>query len=222
MTYQRITQVALAVLLGTVHLAAQQVDGRIRGLVLDSSGAVVGDAEVEVRRIETGATRFATSGANGRYTVPALSPGSYSISVSAKGFRPVSNEPIQLSLGGEAEASFVLQVGPASDAITVSGESSALAASQAAIGNVIPNRFIVSLPLNGRNFLHLSLLVPGAVPAAVGSPGSERGRFAFQTNGARESANSFLYDGVYAIDPILNSFSFAPPVDAVREFRIQT
>ena len=222
MKFQRIAQVALAVLLGTAHIMAQQVDGRIHGSVLDSSGAVVGGAVVEVRRIETGATRYATSGANGRYTVPALSPGSYSISVSAEGFRPVSNEAIQLSLGGEAEASFVLQVGPASEAITVSGESSALEASQAAIGNVIPNRFIVSLPLNGRNFLHLSLLVPGAAPAAVGSPGSERGRFAFQTNGARESANSFLYDGVYAIDPILNSFSFAPPVDAVREFRIQT
>ena len=52
--------------------------------------------------------------------------------------------------------------------------------------------------------------------------GSERGRFAFQANGARESTNSFLYDGVYVIDPILNSFSFTPPVDAVREFRIQT
>ena len=220
--FQRIAQVALAVLLGTAHITAQQVDGRIHGSVLDSSGAVVGGAVVEVQRIETGATRYATSGASGRYTVPALSPGSYSISVSAEGFRPVSSEAIQLSLGGEAEASFVLQVGPASDAITVSGESSALETSQAAIGNVIPNRFIVSLPLNGRNFLHLSLLVPGAAPAAVGSPGSERGRFAFQTNGARESANSFLYDGVYAIDPILNSFSFAPPVDAVREFRIQT
>ena len=222
MKFQRIAQVALAVLLGTAHITAQQVDGRIHGSVLDSSGAVVDGAVVEVQRIETGATRYATSGASGRYTVPALSPGSYSISVSAEGFRPVSSEPIQLSLGGEAAASFVLQVGPASDAITVSGESSALETSQAAIGNVIPNRFIVSLPLNGRNFLHLLLLVPGAAPAAVGSPGSERGRFAFQTNGARESANSFLYDGVYAIDPILNSFSFAPPVDAVREFRIQT
>lgn len=220
--HQGIAQVTLAVLLGTAYVAAQQVDARIHGLVLDSSGAVVSGAEVEVRRIETGATRNATSAANGRYTVPALSQGSYSVSVSAEGFRQVSNEPIQLSLGGQAEVSFVLQVGPASDAVTVSGEPSALEASQAAIGNVIPNRFIVSLPLNGRNFLHLSLLVPGAAPAAVGSPGSERGRFAFQTNGARESANSFLYDGVYAIDPILNSFSFAPPVDAVREFRIQT
>ena len=209
-------------LLGTANGAAQQVDGRIHGLILDSSGAVVGDAEVEVRRIETGATRYATSGASGRYNVPALSPGSYSISVSAEGFRPVAKEAIRLSIGGEAEASFTLEVGPASDAITVSGESSPLEATQAAIGNVIPNRFIVSLPLNGRNFLQLSLLVPGTAPAAVGSPGSERGRFAFQTNGARESANSFLYDGAYAIDPILNSFSFAPPVDAVSEFRIQT
>ena len=221
-TYYRIAQIALAVLLGTAHVAAQQVGGRIHGVILDSSDAVVNGAEVEVRRIETGAARFTTSGAGGRYNVPALPPGSYSVSVSSEGFRPVSSEPIQLSIGGEAEASFVLEVGPASDVITVSGESSALETTQAATGSVIPNRFIVSLPLNGRNFLDLSLLVPGAAPSAVGSPGSERGRFAFQTNGARESANSFLYDGVYAIDPILNSFSFAPPVDAVREFRIQT
>ena len=222
MKSKQILQFVLTVLLAAAPLAAQQVDGRVHGLVLDSSGAVVSGAEVAVRRIETGAVRYATSGASGRYTVPALPPGSYSISVTAEGFRPVSSEPLQLSLGAEAEASFTLEVGPASEAITVSGEVSPLAAEQAAIGSVIPNHFIVSLPLNGRNFLDLSLLVPGASPAAVGSPGTERGRFAFQTNGARESANSFLYDGVYAIDPILNSFSFAPPVDAVREFRVET
>jgi hypothetical protein len=212
----------LAFVIGTCAITAQQINGRIHGRIVDQSGAALVDARVTVRRVETGAVRRATSGSGGLYAVPALAPGGYSVSVEADGFRPASGEPVQLVIGGQARADFGLEVGSASDAITVSATASLLETANAATGNVIPNRFIVSLPLNGRNFLQLSLLAPGAVPAAVGSPGSERGRFALQANGARESANSFLYDGVYAIDPILNSFSFAPPVDAVREFRIQT
>ena len=212
----------LALAIGTSTSDGQQIDARIHGRVVDPSGAAVVDAQITVRRMETGAVRRTASGAGGLYSVPALAPSAYSVSVEREGFRRVSNESIQLTLGGEARADFTLEVGSASDAITVSAAPAELETANAAIGNVIPNRFIVSLPLNGRNFLQLSLLVPGTVPAAVGSPGSERGRFALQSNGARESANSFLYDGVYAIDPILNSFSFAPPVDAVREFRIQT
>ena len=213
---------ALFLISAPMSLMSQQVDGRIHGVILDPSGGAVAQASISAQNAGTGAVRRALSGSGGRYAIPALAPGSYVVRVSADGFRPVAGEPVELDLGGEAEASFVLQVGSASETITVTATSTALQTSHVAVGSVIPNRFIVSLPLNGRNFLQLALLTPGTTPAAVGSPGSERGRFALQTNGARESANSFLYDGVYAINPILNSFSFAPPVDAVREFRVQT
>ena len=213
---------ACALILSAAICPAQQTSGRIHGGVTDTTGASVPGASITARRVETGAVRKASSGPGGLYAIPALAPGSYEVTVVADGFRPASGEPIGLDLGGEARADFTLEVGAATDEITVTGLRSTLDTASAAIGSVIPNRFIVSLPLNGRNFLELSLLVPGTVPAATGSPGSERGRFALQANGARESTNSFLYDGVYAIDPILNSFAFAPPVDAVREFRIQT
>ena len=213
---------AIAFGAGATIGSAQQVGARIHGQVVDPSGAGVIDARVTVERVETGSVRHATTGVGGRYLIPALPPGDYAVGVEAEGFRRVSNEPVGLALGGEVRADFDLEIGTASDAVTITSATSALATTNAAIGTVIPNRFIVSLPLNGRNFLHLSLLTPGASPAAVGSPGTERGRFALQANGARESANSYVYDGVYAINPILNSFSFAPPVDAVREFRIQT
>ena len=212
----------LLAFLGAPPFPAQHFDGRIHGRVVDPSGAAVDSARVAVQRIETGSIRRVVSGREGLYAVPALPPGTYSVSVEAAGFRKTTSEPVGLALGERLEADFVLEVGRESDAITVRAVASVIDTTTAALGNVIPNRFIVSLPLNGRNFLHLSLLSPGTTSAAVGSPGSERGRFAFQVNGARESANSFVYDGVYAIDPILNSFSFVPPVDAVREFRIQT
>lgn len=219
---QCLAGLALALLTVAAICPAQQVNGRIHGRIADATGAGVERAQVTVLGIETGTRRRASSGVDGLYVVPALGPGAYSVHVEAEGFRRASDVTIGLAIGGETRADFALEVGAADEEITVEATTSALETANAATGTVIPNRFIVSLPLNGRNFLHLSLLVPGAVPAAVGSPGSERGRFALQTNGARESANSFVYDGVYAIDPILNSFSFAPPVDAVREFRIQT
>ena len=91
-----------------------------------------------------------------------------------------------------------------------------------AIGTVIENRQITQLPLDGRNFLELSLLVPGAVPAAPGSAGSVRGDFALNVNGQREDSNNFLLDGVYNVDPKLNTFGVKPPVDAIREFEMLT
>ena len=222
MPVNRITGLALCALAASSLCLGQQVAGFIHGQILDASGASVENALVTVRRIETGLVRQATSGLEGLYTVTALAPGTYSVAVEASGFRRASDSSVLLSIGGSVRADFELEVGPSSEAVTVAASASALEASSATVGTVIPNRFIVSLPLNGRNFLQLTLLTPGTAPAAVGSPGSERGRFAMQANGARESANSFIYDGVYAINPILNSFSFAPPVDAVREFRIQT
>jgi hypothetical protein len=85
-------------------------------------------------------------------------------------------------------------------------------------GAVIENRQVEGLPLDGRNFFELSLLVPGALPPAQGSAGSVRGDFAFSVNGAREDSNNFLLDGVYNVDPKLNTFGVRPPVDAIREF----
>ncbi|HVF57572.1 MAG TPA: TonB-dependent receptor, partial [Pyrinomonadaceae bacterium] len=92
----------------------------------------------------------------------------------------------------------------------------------ASLGTVIDNRKVEGLPLDGRNFFELSLLVPGAVPAAQGSAGSVRGDFAFSVNGAREDSNNFLLDGVYNVDPKLNTFGVRPPVDAIREFEMLT
>ena len=92
----------------------------------------------------------------------------------------------------------------------------------ASLETVIANTQITGLPLDGRNFYELTLLVPGAVPAAPGSAGSVRGDFAFSVNGAREDANNFLLDGVYNVDPKLNTFGVRPSVDAIREFEMLT
>lgn len=200
----------------------QQPDGRIQGQVLDPSGAAVEGASVKVEQTDTGSSRTTMAGRDGLYAVPALPSGQYTVSVERAGFQTTRSAPITLGIGDRAQVDFDLELETAQGSVAVSARVSAVDTSDAAIGNVIPNRFITNLPLNGRNFLQLLLLVPGASPAPTGSPGSERGRFSFQSNGSREATNTFVYDGVYSMNPVLNSFSFTPSVDAVEEFRIQT
>jgi hypothetical protein len=84
----------------------------------------------------------------------------------------------------------------------------------------LDNRQVTGLPLDGRNFFELSLLLPGVTPPAQGSAGSVRGDFAIHVGGAREDANQFLLDGVFNGDPKLNGIAVTPPVDAVREFEV--
>ena len=98
-----------------------------------------------------------------------------------------------------------LQVGAPSEQVLVVASAIALERDSTAVGAVVENTQVVNLPLDGRNFLELALLAPGAAPAAQGSASSVRGDFAFTANGAREDANSFLLDGVYNVDPKLNT-----------------
>jgi hypothetical protein len=108
------------------------------------------------------------------------------------------------------------------ETIEVAGTAPLLRTESPAMGGVIENRQILGLPLDGRNFYQLSLLLPGVAPAAEGSAGSVRGAFSISVNGAREDANNFLLDGAYNGDPKLNGAGVTPPVDAIREFETAT
>ncbi len=124
---------------------------------------------------------------------------------------------------GRACASiFALKPGGPADEITVTVDQDLVKPYAMEVGAVIDNRQIVNFPLDGRNFLQLSLLLPGTAPAAQGSPGSVRGEFTVNVNGAREDSNNFILDGVFNNDPKLNTFAINPPVDAIREFEILT
>ncbi len=202
--------------------AAQIVDGSIRGRVVDPSGRVVVAATVLVEDPATGLTRETKTNGAGAYVAAGLSAGEYDLRVSAAGFKTSAREKVALRVGQRLVEDFEMALGEQNTTVTVEAEAELVDEVSSAIGTAIPNNYVVDLPLDGRNFLELALLVAGTTPAAVGSPGSDRGRFAFQAAGMREDMNSFVYDGVYAIDPVLNSFTFTPPVDAVREFRIET
>jgi len=198
---------------------AQTYRGTIRGTVFDPNRAVIRGAEIILVNSETNEQRTVMSGDNGDYAISSLRPGSYQATVTVQGFRKYERR-IDLAVNQEVRLDFemVLSLGD----LTVDSTATDLKEDSASLGSVIENQQVKGLPLDGRNFYELTLLVPGAVPAAPGSAGSVRGDFSFSVNGAREDANNFLLDGVYNVDPKLNTFGVRPSVDAIREFEMLT
>jgi hypothetical protein len=181
----------------------------------------VGGAHISVVAEETGEVRNATSSAEGEFVVSLLPPGLYRVEVEFAGHKKYVHR-VLLEVNQELRLDIGLQIGSITEEMVVVAPLASLKRDSVALSTVIENRQISGLPLDGRNFLELSLLAPGAVPAAQGSAGSVRGDFAFNVNGAREDSNNFLLDGVYNVDPKLNTFGVKPPVDAIREFEILT
>jgi len=223
-------------LLAPAAVTAQNAE--ISGFISDPSGLAVPAARVVVQSGQTGARRAVSSNQSGEYSVPALVPGSYDLTVEAKGFKTLQQKGVILEVDQRARLDFGLTLGSASEAITVEGSAPLLNASDSSVSTVISNRFIENLPLNGRSFSSLIDLAPGVVltPATLYEQGQ------FSVNGQRPDANYFMVDGVSANlgsagggSTLLQSGSGQLPatsafggmsnlvsLDALEEFRIQT
>ena len=183
---------------------AQSHRAAIRGQVVDASGAVIAAAAVTAVNEATNETRSTTSSESGAFALAELAPGTWRVEIGAPGHK-TQVQRVVLAVNQELRADAQLQVGALTDRVEVSAPIADLRRDSSAIGTVVENRQILDMPLDGRNFLELTLLAPGAVPAAQGSAGSVRGDFSFSVNGGREDFNSFLLDGADNIDPKLNT-----------------
>jgi hypothetical protein len=218
----KIVSLSLLLLLLLQPLAyGQNHRASIRGTLSDASRGRLSGVRINLVLADLGEVRTTTSSDNGEFAISSLSPGSYRIEIEQTGYKKYI-QSVTLQVNQELRTDISLEVGPIAEQVVVTAPQTSLKKDSPAIGTVIENRQITQLPLDGRNFLELSLLVPGAVPAAPGSAGSVRGDFAFNVNGQREDSNNFLLDGVYNVDPKLNTFGVKPPVDAIREFEMLT
>ena len=204
-----------------VTIEAQTHRASLRGTVYDPQQAVVHGAQVTLTSTATGDARTTTTDDNGQFAITSLPSGEYEVTVEAPSFS-THKEKVEVLVNQEQRLDVGLNIGPLLPQRVESPFTVLLKKESASLGSVIENRQITGLPLDGRNFYELSLLVPGAVPPAPGSAGSVRGDFAFSVNGAREDSNNFLLDGVYNVDPKLNTFGVRPSVDAIREFEMLT
>ncbi|MEP7364005.1 MAG: TonB-dependent receptor [Acidobacteriota bacterium] len=194
----------------------------LAGTITDPSGGAVTGATVEAVSRETGSVSTAKSGDHGEFVLPGLAAGAYEITFQASGFRAVTR-PVDLLLDQHVRVNVELVVGlTGGDQVVVMADRPLLRTENAALGAVVENAQVTGLPLDGRNWTELALLVPGAVPSAQGSAGSVRGNVALSLNGGREDSNNFLLDGVYNGNPNLNGSGVVPAVDAIREFEVVT
>ena len=208
-----------------------QTTSQLTGTITDTSGGMVPDARVTAVSEETGTRRDVNSNAQGMYTIPALLPGRYHLEVGKQGFKAVTRSGIVLEVNQVARVDVSLALGAVSEHLEVTAASPLVEAGTSSLGQVIEQKAIVDLPLNGRNFVQLAVLGPGVSGVGYGSngtimngtrpadlrPGSE-----LFSNGNREGSNDFLMDGVDNNVRLNFAISLRPSVEAVREFKIQT
>ncbi len=209
----------LGVLFAALPASAQTVRGAIVGRVIDAASRPLGGVGLTLTDEETNRVRTSKTDSNGEFAVTLLPAGAYRVEADSAGFRK-STRKVTLLVDQEVNIEIPLLPEKSGEHIDVTAEAGLLKTESATLSTVIQNREILNLPLDGRNFYELTLLLPGSASAAQGSAGSDRGVFTFNINGAREDANNYLLDGVFNGDPKLNGFSVAPPVDAVREFEV--
>ena len=216
--------VALTFLLGmSVTLKGQTATGQITGTVRDSSGAVVSNVKVTVGNQLTGLTRTATTSDTGDYVVPLLSVGMYSVTAEQSGFRAAKRSDIRLNVDQVLRVDLELEVGAVTETVEVQAASVAIDTETATVGQVVTQRQVSELPLNGRNFLQLLFIGGGAVQAN-GEQGAMRQGVgdAISINGSRPTSNNYLLDGTANTDTALNTPAVVLSVDAIQEFKEQT
>ena len=211
----------LLTLSGTAR--AQTATGQITGTVKDTSGAVVPGATVTVHSDLTGLTRTATTNSSGDYSFPLLPTGVYSVSAELQGFSVAKQSGIRLNVDQVARIDLTLAVGAASETVEVQAATAAIETETATVGQVITEKQITDLPLNGRNFLSLLFLGAGAV-MTDGEQGSMRqgAGSAISLMGARPTSNNFMIDGTANVDTSLGTPAVILSVDAMEEFKEQT
>jgi outer membrane receptor protein involved in Fe transport len=201
-------------------LLPAQATGLIVGVVHDSTGAVVPAAPVKAVNQLTGLEWKTETGPAGRFTFPRLPVGQYRVEVTQTGFRTFQSEAFRLEADQNREVAARLDLGATSETVTVTGAVSQVDTVAATIREVVDEKRITELPLNGRNPLQLVMLVPGAVSAPGG--GSLNRNDAISVNGGRGTATNYLLDGGDNNDPQQNVGAVVPNPDALEEFSVLT
>ncbi len=210
----------LVVFLFAGIIMAQENTATIAGQIQDGSGGSVAGASVTAHNVQTGFERSVMSNDGANYTLPLLPIGTYDVKVEKTGFEKTVKTGILLQIDQHARLDFVLQVGAVTSTVQVTAEVPLTQTDSSSVGAVIDNRKVVELPLNGRQFYSLALLVPGVAPPAQGSLLSFRG--GFNVAGASELNNNFTLNGLDNNNQLLSAPAFRPSVDAIEEFKILT
>ena len=205
--------------------ALAQDTATIVGTVSDASGAVIAGAKVKVSNPDKGFTRSLTSNDAGEYMAAKVPTGNYLITAEAMNFQKLLRSGISLAVGQTLRVDLQLSIGPASQEVTVTGNVLRVETENAAVSDVVTGSQLANLELNGRNFVALALLVPGAAPLSGWDSSSigVTGWLGISFNGGRDAYNNWEVDGGNITDEgSAASLNTYPSLDTIAEFRIST
>src|SRR5262245_37476581 len=219
-----IARTALLLLATAAVLLGQTTNATLRGLITDQSGAVLPGVTITVKNQSTAVDRMKLSDETGNYQVAALPVGVYQIEVRLQGMKTQIVSGLAFEVGQIAIRNFKLEVGGITEEVTVAGDAPVIETTTITVGQVISQRTVQEIPLNGRHFLDLGMLIPGSVTppanAGLGAPLRGQGFFGFNTAGNREDGVNFMLNGINLNDISNQQVTFQPSINTVDEFKV--
>src|SRR5213082_108674 len=214
------------VVLGSLAPAWAQSTATLQGTITDTQSAVMPGVSVTIRNQATGIERATVTDAAGQYVAASLQPGHYAIVAHIEGFQDQTRE-VDLSPAQTVVLNLRLGVGALAENVTVSGSSPLIDTATVSVGQVMPERTVQEIPLNGRHFVDLGPLMPGGVTAPTtaglaGQPLRGQGAFSFISAGNRETAVNFMINGINLNDLSNSQVTFQPSINTVSEFKVDT
>ena len=200
----------------------QSTFGSIVGEAVDTSSGLLPGVTITVTREETGITREVTTGSAGTFNVPNLLLGLHTIKATLAGFKTWTRTGVIVRLNQSTTVDIILELGSVTETVEVTGTVPLLQTTDATVGHVVDERRIQNLPLNGRDFTQLTLLIPGAAPAALPGGFFVVGGQPVAVSGNRPDQNNYTLDGTYNNETFFKHYGLRPSVDAIAEFNIQT
>ena len=215
-------------LLALVFLAppasSQTSTGVIEGSVSDTQGKVIPVTRVAAKQVSTNLTRQVPTSDSGSYRFESLPVGEYELRFEADGFQQKVLKGIELRIGQVARFDVVLEAGAIAERVTIDATTPLVESATSTIGEVVGNRRMEELPLNGRNFLQLGLMTAGTAPAPQGGTtatyGTATSGLGFSVGGGRDSWNNFTLDGVTILEQLVRTVTMQVSIDALQEFKV--
>ena len=202
-----------------VFAQARLTGADLTGIVTDPHGARVHGCSITATNVETNVARTSKSDESGTYTLPALPPGTYTVTAAIAGFKPLRHQSIELSLGQAVRVNFSLELENTTAAVTVTPEATVMSTGRIEIGMVVKQHQIDSLPINGRNFIGFAALAPGVANDRTPLQGAAA-TSGLSFTGQRARSNNIMVDGLDNNDPVMGAVRATFSQEAVREFQI--
>jgi Carboxypeptidase regulatory-like domain/TonB dependent receptor len=209
----------ISFLIGFSHeqIYAQAGQGELIVEVRDANDATIGNVQLTLTEISTTRRIEVQADAVGGYIFTNLRPGLYKIEASARGFNTYIREGITVTTGERVRVALPLPIAGLQQVVTVNADAPLLRSETSSLGQVIDNKKVIDLPLNGRSFLSLVGLAPGVAQPPRTSEGASLPRI----NGGRPRTNEYLFDGISVLQPEPGQVAFFPIVDAIQEFKVE-